>query len=161
MLVNFENESIKMKAKIATISAVLFFGIIFYACEKDSSGPKIEFKLKSLNATTFNAGETVKFLFEFTAKTTEKDTMFMARKFYTCSFLSPDTLIQTFPEFDNVSKGEIEFSFVYGSGGFYNGCVSGTGVTKTDSLNYKFWIKDKDGNVSDTITSPKIILLKP
>ena len=148
-----------MKAKVATITAALFF-IVLIACEKDSNGPKIVFKLKSLNATTFKQGETVKFIFEFTPKTTEKDTMFVARKFFTCSGTPNDTLKSPFPAFDNNTKGELEYSFVYGSGGFFNGCLIGS-TTKTDSLTYKFWIKDADGNVSDTITSPKIILLKP
>jgi hypothetical protein len=148
-----------MKAKLISITAALFFIILVVACEKDSAGPKITFKLKSLNATTFSPGETVKFTFEFIPKTTKKDTLFVARKFYTCSGTPPDTLINPFPEFDNTIKGELIFSFQYNSGGFYNGCRIGT-TAKTDSLNYKFWIKDADGNVSDTITSPKIILLK-
>lgn len=147
-----------MKTKLASIAAVLLFVVLIYACNKDTAGPKINFKLKSLNATTFNPMETVKFVFEFTAKTTNHDTMFVARKFFTCSGQPPDTLKQTFPEFDNNTKGELLYTFVYGSGGFSNGCV--IPASKTDSIIYKFWIKDGDGNVSDTIVSPKIILNK-
>jgi len=147
-----------MKAKIITISAALIIAIVFYSCQKDASGPKIEFKLKKVNGTTFKINETVQFLFEFTPKTIDKDTLFIARKFFTCS-QAPDTLKQTFPAFEGVLKSELEYSFVYGTGGPFNGCV--IPVSKTDSLTYKFWVKDGKGNVSDTITSPKIILLKP
>jgi len=149
-----------MKAKLLSITAALFFIIAIWACNKDSAGPKINFSLKSVNATTFSQGQTLKFTFSFTPKTTANDTLFVARKFITCPYITTDTTKFSFPEWDNTAKGELIYSFQYGGGGIYNGCVSNTGFTRTDSLNYFFWVKDKDGNVSDTVMSPKIILLK-
>jgi hypothetical protein len=150
-----------MKAKLLSISAALLFILVIIACKKNTAGPKIELKLKSVNATSFSPGQTLKFTFEFTPKTTNADTLFIARKFFTCPFITTDTSKFDFPEFDNNSKGELVYSFQYGSGGAFNGCISNTtGLVKTDSLNYFFWVKDKEGNVSDTIVSPKIILLK-
>jgi hypothetical protein len=148
-----------MKTKIVSITAVLFFIALAIGCKKDPAGPKIVFKLKSLNATTFTKGQTVKFIFEFVPKTTSDDTLFVARKFFTCSGQAPDTLKQTLPAFDITNKSELIYSFAYNSGGPFNGCTQP--VSKTDSLIYKFWVKDGDGNVSDTIVSPKVILVKP
>ena len=147
-----------MKAKIASITAALFF-IVLVACKKEGAGPKIHFKLKSLNATSFNPGDQVKFTFEFIPKTTENDTLFVVREFYTCFGFQPDTIKNVFPEFNATTKGELIFSYAYQSGGSYNGCPAGS-TFKTDSLHYRFWIKDGDGNVSDTIKSPKVILYK-
>lgn len=150
-----------MKAKLISISAAVCFILFVISCKKETAGAKISLSLKSVNATTFAQGQTVKFTFDFIPKTVKSDTLFIARKFYTCSFVAKDTSIFEFPEFDNNIKGELIYSFQYGSGGPYNGCLNpANGVSKTDSLNYYFWVKDKDGNVSDTVVSPKIILSK-
>ena len=151
-----------MKAKLLTITAVLFFSFLITACKKDPTGPKIGLKFKSVNGSQFALGDRVVFKFEFTPKTNEADSLFVVRKFFTCAFYpTPDTLSFQFPDFPNDGKADLEYAFVYGSGGFfYDGCYNGVSVRRTDSLTYKFWVKDKDGNVSDTIVSPKIVLLK-
>lgn len=149
-----------MKAKLLSITTALFLIVLMAACKKDTAGAKINLKLKSVNATTFSMNETIKFTFEFTPKSTAADTLFVVRKFYTCPFITRDTTKYDFPEFDNNTKGELVYSYQYGSGGVFNGCVNNSGFTRTDSLNYYFWVKDKEGNVSDTIVSPKVILLK-
>ena len=152
-----------MRAKLITISAAIFFIAFLVSCEKDNAGPKIGFSLKSVNGTDFTLNDNVVFKFEFTPKTEQADTLFVIRRFYTCSFIpNPDTLKAEFPEFPNNGKAELEYAFTIGQGGFFNDmCYNGTSVRRTDSLNYVFWVKDKDGNVSDTIVSPKIILRRP
>lgn len=147
-----------MRAKILTITAGFFFFVMISACKKETAGAKISLKLKSVNGSSFKTGETISFVFEFIPKTTSNDTLFIARKFYTCPFITKDTSVFLFPEWDNNSKGELTYAYTLGSGGTFNGCVSNTGFNRTDSLNYFFWVKDKNGNVSDTIASPKIIL---
>lgn len=149
-----------MKAKLLSITAVLFFGLLLTACKKDPNGPKIGLKLKSVNGTDFKMGDRLVFKFEFTPKTNEADSLFVVRKFFTCAFYpTADTLAFQFPDFPDQGTADLEYAFVYGSGGFfYDGCYNGVSVRRTDSLNYSFWVKDKNGNVSDTIRSPKIIL---
>lgn len=151
-----------MKAKLLSIATALFFILLVAACKKDSAGPKINLKLKDVNGTTFPRFSTLTFRFEYTAKDTQADTLFIARKFYTCPFFSkPDTFHFEFPAFENKTKGTLEYSFVYSGGGqAFEGCFNGSSSRRTDSLNYYFWVKDKSGNISDTVVSPKIILLK-
>jgi hypothetical protein len=152
-----------MKAKLLSITAAFIFIAMISGCKKETAGAKINLQLKSVNATTFSPTETVKFTFEFTPKSTEADTLFVVRKFYTCPYITRDTTIYKFPDFNNNNtKGELIYSFQYGSGGVaFSGCLNtANGFTRTDSLNYYFWVKDKDGNISDTIVSPKIILNK-
>ncbi len=152
-----------MKAKLISISTAIFFIVLMIGCKKESAGPKIGFKLKSVNGTDFTLNDHVVFKFEFTPKTEQADTLFVVRRFYTCSFIPvPDTLDFEFPEFPNEGKAELEYAFTVGQGGLFNDiCYNGLSVRRTDSLNYVFWVKDKDGNVSDTVISPKIILRRP
>ncbi|HEX6914014.1 MAG TPA: hypothetical protein VF145_02155 [Chitinophagaceae bacterium] len=151
-----------MKAKLLSITALCIGLMIVGSCKKDTAGPKIGLKLKSVNGTTFARNQEVIFKFEFTPKTAAADTMYVVRDFYTCAFYpNPDTLAFAFPEFPNEGKGDLEYSFVYSAGGFFfDGCYNGATARTTDSLHYSFWVKDADGNVSDTVRSPKIILLK-
>ncbi len=141
----------------------MFFIVFLAGCKKDPAGPKIGFTLKSVNGTSFTLNEAVVFKFDFTPKTEKADTLFVVRRFYTCAFIpKPDTLTLEFPEFPNNGKAELEYSFVLGQGGFFNDmCYNGSAVRRTDSLNYVFWVKDKEGNISDTVVSPKIILRRP
>lgn len=152
-----------MKTKLLSITAALSFILLFAACEKDPSGPNIGLVLKSVNGTDFTIDNRVEFKFEFTPKTEQADTLFVVRRFYTCAFIPvPDTLKQEFPEFENGGTAELEYAFTVGRDGYFNDiCYNGTSVRRTDSLHYIFWVKDKDGNVSDTVVSPKIILRRP
>jgi len=153
-----------MSTKLITISAAIFFIVFLAGCEKENAGPKIGFKLKSVNGTDFKLNDNVVFKFEFIPKTEQADTLFVIRRFYTCSFIpKPDTLKAEFPQFPNNGKAELEYAFTIGQGGFFNDiCYNPlNGARRTDSLNYVFWVKDKDGNVSDTVISPKIILRRP
>jgi len=147
-----------MKAKLLTITAAFSLLVLISACKKETAGAKIGLKLKSVNGTSFKVGDKLEFTFEFTPKTVENDTLFIARRFFTCPFITTDTSKFLFPTWDNNTKGEMVYSYTLGAGGSFNGCVSNTGFVRTDSLNYFFWVKDKNGNVSDTIMSPKIIL---
>jgi hypothetical protein len=155
-----------MKAKLLSISA-LFLILLAVGCEKNGSGPAISLKLKSLNATEFHRNDKVVFKFDFTPASAEEDTLFVKRKFYSCAFsivINDSLSYFKFPEYTVGGKGELEYSFIYASSGaggggtFFDGCFNGATARRTDSVQYTFWVKDKDGKVSDTVQSPKIIL---
>jgi hypothetical protein len=65
------------------------------------------------------------------------------------------------PDFTPISNlaGTLEIGFAYNAniGNFptITGCSN-----KTDTATFKFWLRDKAKNVSDTLRSPPIILLK-
>ena len=154
-----------MKTKILILLVIV---MVVNACSKNADSVRPQLTLEEVNGTTFRLNTTITFNFTFTnAKSgTTKDTLFIARKFFTCPFITRDTIFYIVPPFASVTnqKAKLEYSFTYGGGGKFNGCInsgSGTGAaSRTDSLNYYFWLKDRDGNTSDTIMSPKIILLK-
>jgi hypothetical protein len=147
-----------MKTKI--LIAVLI-SLVIYGCSKnDSSKPSLS--LKSVNGTTFNTNDNITFTFNFTVIKggPVNDTLFIARKFLSCPYISTDTTYFVAPGFTATSnqKANLTYSYVYNSGGAFNGCSDYNGHSRTDSVYFYFWLKDKDGNASDTIQSPKIIL---
>jgi hypothetical protein len=144
-----------MKAKLLSISAVLAV-IVFVACKKENAGPKIGLEFKDVNATSFAKNTLVEFRFKFTPKTDKAlHTLFIARKFTTCPFIVTDTTSFNVPTFENTGNGELRYSFTYGQQGFL-GCVNANGQNLKDSVAYSFWVKDTDGNISDTVRTPKL-----
>lgn len=150
-----------MKTKIL-IAALIF--LVIYGCSKSSSTTKPGLSLKSLNGTSFAAGSTVNFSFNFTVPQggTVTDTLYILRKYFSCPYKAFDSAYFIVPTFTATSdqKAVMNYSYITQSGGFYNGCVDNFGNTRTDSVYFFFWLKDKNGNKSDTLKSPKITLLK-
>jgi hypothetical protein len=155
-----------MKAKILIL---LLITLVINACSKEVNGGKPQLSFGSVTATTIPLNSIVTFnlILKDATTSTTKDTLFIARKFYTCPYITKDTSFAIIPAYNGVKnqKATIEYTFQYGSGGSFNGCINtgngGAGnALRTDSLNYFFWVKDGFGNTSDTVMSPKIILLK-
>lgn len=140
---------------------------VISGCKKETGGPKINLSLKNVNGSSFTMPSNIVFNFDFTpikTSTGSNLTFYAVRKFYTCPYVTtPDTLKQLLPEVDNTGKAQLRYEYTYSNNqGIFNaGCANAGGVIRTDSLNFWFWVKDSDGNVSDTIISPKIILVKP
>ncbi len=63
-----------------------------------------------------------------------------------------DTLANPIPSFPNQTQGELVYTLPY------NGYLS-YGGTENDTLVFKFWAVDAAGNTSDTVSSPKIIIV--
>ena len=151
-----------MKAKILILLVIV---IIANGCSKNADSVKPELSFDNVNGTTFRLNSTITFVLTLKSATNgiAKDTLFIARKFFTCPFITTDTTFYQIPTYNDVKnqKASIEYTFQYGGGGKFNGCINTSGsASRTDSLNYFFWVKDSNGNTSDTIKSPKIILLK-
>ncbi len=148
-----------MKAKLLSISAVLLV-IIFIACRKKNDGPKIGLDFKNVNSTSFAPNDLVQYKFKFTPKNDKAlHTLFIARKFTTCPFKMTDTSSFNLPAFEDSGNGELVYSFTYGQAGFL-ACANSNGQSAKDSVAYSFWIKDADGNISDTVRTPKVEFLK-
>jgi hypothetical protein len=150
-----------MKAKILIL---LLITLVINACTKEVDGGKPQLSFGSVSATTISLNSVITFnlILKDAVTGIKKDTLFIARKFYTCPFITKDTTFYTIPAYNGVKnqKATIEYTFQYGSGGSFNGCINSVGNSlRTDSLNYYFWVKDAFGNTSDTVVSPKIILL--
>jgi len=159
-----------MKAKIALL---LVLAIIVNSCNKSQFGTRPTLSLVSVSTTRLeNTGDQLFFTFNFTDKQGEVDTLFMKRSSLVCSDTANtgfmlaniyDTLI--IPNYTPTSyqKGQITVSCVYsGSGDFINlnSCLNAVGAAKTDTSYFLFCLKDHNGNLSDTVKSPKITIVK-
>ena len=136
--------------------------MLIAACSKDKYTTKPILDLKSVNGSEFPNQSLLSFKFIVTDKEGDiQDTMWIQKISYACSdignFLAPFKV----PDFTSSKnlKVELDVNYLYGiSTGQYPpvyGCVQ-----RDDSCYFKFWLKDKAGNVSDTVTSPTIKLLK-
>ena len=153
-----------MKSLTAKILTVISICAIVFGCKKNDSKGKLGLTFKSVNATTFNKGNAVNFVFEFNHPESGNvnDTILIKRRFLTCPFINVDSFKYVVPVFYAVANvvGDYEVNFNYGSGGSFNGCDKGGANAKTDSMYYTFILIDKDKNRSDSVVSPKIILKK-
>jgi hypothetical protein len=153
-----------MKSLTAKILSVTVICLIVFSCKKNDGKGKLSLILSSVNATTFNKGDAVSFVFDFNHPSRGKtnDTLLVKRRFLTCPYINVDSFKYIVPEFYAVANiaGTFEFNFGYGAGAYYNGCDNGGLNPKTDSMYYTFTLIDVNSNRSDSIVSPKIILKK-
>lgn len=150
-----------MKTKISILFAI---AVMFYACNKDTYTTKPQIKIKSINHTVVSQGDLLLFQLEFTDKEGDiQDTLWVQKISKICpnengvQFVTPYRV----PNFTPTANLQGVLEFGYG----YNANVSGyetiRGCTnKNDTATFKFWLKDKANNRSDTITSQAIVLLK-
>ena len=152
---------------------LLVLAIIVNSCSKSQFGTKPTLSFVSASTTRLvNTGDELIFTLNFTDKQGEVDTLFMKRSSLVCSDTSNtgfmianefDTLL--IPSYSSTSyqKGQIAVSCVYsGSGDFINlnSCINDAGASKTDTSYFLFCLKDHSGYLSDTVTSPKITIVK-
>ena len=146
-------------AKVLTASA---FCLLVFGCKKNAGSGRLYLSLKSVTSTTFNQGDDIHFIFEFShpQSETQNDSLLIRREFFTCPYFNADTPKPiAIPEFISTSDllGTLDYQYQYGNG--ILGCNNGSN-SRTDSAYFYFTIKDKNGNLSETVKSPKIILKK-
>lgn len=152
---------IRMKTKLLILLAI---PAMFYACKKDTYTTKPQISIKSVNATTLTQGDLLLFQLEFTDKEGDiQDTLWVQKFSRNCPATPGATFISKnkVPNFTATSnlKGTLEFGYAYNANVQGYSPITGCG-TKNDTAYFKFWLKDKAQNMSDTITSGNIILLK-
>jgi hypothetical protein len=150
-----------MKTKLLILFAIAG---LFYACRKDTYTSKPQISIKSINHTTLTQGDILLFQIEFTdAEGDIQDTLWVQKFSRTCPN-TPGTQFTTrnpVPNFTPTSnlKGILEIGYAYNANIAGYNAISGCG-TKNDTAYFKFWLKDKAKNISDTITTENIVLLK-
>ena len=150
-----------MKAKLLILLAI---PAIFYGCSKDTFTSKPQISIKSINATTLSPGSLLLFNIAFTDKEGDiQDTLWVQKISRNCpttpgvQFISKNK-VPNFTPTANL-EGVLEIGYGYNANITGYNTISGCG-NKTDTAYFRFWLRDKAKNISDTITSPNIILLK-
>ena len=161
VLTKFELKVNRMKTKILILLA---FPVMFYACQKDTYTTNPQISIKSINSTTVSPGSLLVFQLEFTDKEGDvQDTLYIQKFSRVCPGQTgvQKDLKYKVPDFSPTSnlKGIFEVTCSYNINVPGTLQMIGCG-TKTDTAYFKFWLKDKANNISDTITTENIVLLK-
>lgn len=148
-----------MRTKIlVTIIAFAFL----MACSKDKYTTKPQLTFKNVNTNVLNRNQQLRFTLEVTdAEGDIQDTLWVEEVVRNCSSAGFVTKYKM-PEFSGTSnlKSEIDVCFAYGNN---LGCpvIGPTCLTgANDSATFRFWIQDKEKNVSDTITTDEIVIVQ-
>ncbi|TAG09546.1 MAG: hypothetical protein EAZ13_02160 [Sphingobacteriia bacterium] len=155
------NKNQHMKTKILIILTITAF---FGGCKKSSFTTRPQISFGKLSATELRQGNIITFTINFTDKEGDiQDTIWVQKISKVCTsppnvqFISPYP-IPNFTATPNL-EGKLELSFVYNAN--MPGVSSIVGCTnKNDTTFFKFWMKDKAQNRSDTIQSPDIVLIR-
>jgi PKD repeat protein len=150
-----------MKTKIlVTLLLVSILG----ACGKDKYDTKPKLTFKSINGKTFKQGDVVAFTIEVTdAEGDIQDSIWIEKITRNCTTNKVLLLKNRMPLFTATKnlKADISATFVYNvTNGDYPVLVRSTCTSQNDSATMRFWIKDKGGNVSDTVVSNEFVLLR-
>jgi hypothetical protein len=142
--------------------------IVLVACNKDKYQTKPQISLKSTSSSVVPANGDLNVTLSSTDKEGDiSDTLYILkiRLNQTVVTTLRDSIKYKIPDFPNYDKGEIDIAMSY-----QNDLVSaatpppiqGSNPTQAqpDTLLIKFWIHDKAGHVSDTVTTGKIVVIR-
>jgi hypothetical protein len=135
------------------------------ACSKDSFSTKPQISFKKISTTTLSATNPILFFeIRFTDQEGDiQDTLWVQKISKTCpnspgvQFISKNKV----PDFTPVPnlEGVLEIGFSYNANIGNYPIITGCG-NKNDTATFKFWLRDNAKNMSDTLVSPPIILLR-
>jgi len=134
-----------------------FFLILSISCKKNGGGAKPSISLKSINTVVANGGE-LDAIFNFNNSSSGlSGGTFTAllNDLNRDPIINPlaDTIVNYVPSFPNNAIGQFEFTLTSDRMQFH--------VNENDTLIIRFVANDVNGNPSDTINSPVIIVQHP
>lgn len=138
---------------IITIAVFILAG-----CGKDKFKPTPSLTFKSVNTTELHKEQLIRFTLEFTDKEGDVSDSILVQKIVPncpASGFEQYFLMPSIPESGDL-KGEIVFTIGYNVTGYYD--VVGPRCSEEDTATFRFALRDKKGHMSDTVSSPKIII---
>ncbi len=149
-----------MKTKLLIV--LIITGVA--ACNKDKFNTKPSLEFKSVNSQVFQKGQIMEFVLKYTDKEGDiqdslyleevtKDTFCPANNFVTYYPMPADV-----PEQSN-AQGEIVIRYIYGVSLQYPPIYTAAKCQRNDTCFFKFVLKDKANNTSDTAVSPQIVFV--
>lgn len=144
----------QMKRQIFTFLSIVFI----VSCGKDTFQSKPQLTLKSVSSTTVPVGSDLQIKMRLTDKEGDfVDTIWMSKTTTRCTLSNfKDSLLYRIPDDAPRTKnfdGEVVISFSYPVE-LQPRCI------RPDTAVFRFWMKDKAGNRSDTVKTQPIIILR-
>lgn len=148
-----------MKIKILVTFLVV---TVLAGCSKDKYTTKPQLTFKSVNTTLLQPNQSIQFIIEVTDREGDIQDSIWIQKFEPNCPSSNFIAKYKMPDFNKLRnlKGDIEICFGYGIG---LGCAPITGPfcpNRNDTAVFKFWLQDNAKNMSDTISSPSIVITR-
>lgn len=144
----------QMKRQILTFLSIVFI----VSCGKDTFQSKPQLTLKSVSSTTVPVGSDLQIKMRLTDKEGDfVDTIWLSKVTTRCTLSNfKDSLLYRIPADAPRTKnfdGEVVISFSYPVE-LQPRCI------RPDTAVFRFWMKDKAGNRSDTVKTQPIIILR-
>jgi hypothetical protein len=141
-----------------TLLFSIFLIVIFTGCKKKDAGASPTLKFKSVSATELRSGDMIEFTLSFTGGSTSGTDTVTVEKLVPYCFSSSFVEKYPLPSYP-VTKGQNgEITVTYG----YNASSSYQNIApqcqKNDTAVFRFSLKDNAQHVSDTVSSPTIII---
>jgi hypothetical protein len=151
-----------MKSGYLLVSVLLLALFIGIGCGKTGSGNKPKISLESIN-TVVGHEDSMRALFKLSSATGLSNGTFVAIRtrinqipFPVTDSVGLDTFPVQIPNFNGGSSGELRFALP--AQGFLSESAN---LHMNDTLIYKFFVLTTTNVSSDTISSPKIVILNP
>jgi hypothetical protein len=144
--------------------AALFFVCLFISCNKDKFDTKPTLKFEGVNTKVLARGDAIRFDLSVTDEEGDlTDSLFIFKVTRNCvnSNNKSKYRIPVFPANKKLSVN-IEVAFAYRNTTLGLPAIPEPQcANRNDSCFFRFVIRDKAGNVSDTVNTPEIVILKP
>jgi hypothetical protein len=141
-----------------TILFSIFLLLLFVGCKKNKFSTTPSLKFESVNTTQLHNQQLIRFDLSFTdAEGDLTDSIFVQEVVPNCAASNIEGLfpLPVFPTTKD-QKGGITVTFGYNSSGYTS--VSPQCPPENDTAVFRFALKDKAQHVSDTVSSPVIII---
>ncbi len=136
---------------IISIALLLVMG-----CGKDKVGAKPELKLENVSSTGVPKNSLLQFNFSFITGIAA-DSIYVEKVVPDCPATAFEDAFKV-PQYpSSVNKGQMQVTFVNGYADEYID-LRGPTCGQNDTVTFRFVLRDIKGNVSDTITSPQIVI---
>lgn len=138
----------------------VFLLVLFVSCGKDSFNTVPTLKYESVNTRVLDNGQVIRFTLSFTDKEGDlQDSIFIQKVPLNCA-ASTFTEILPIPNFPTQAnqKGEIEVSYGYNVPNFP--FIQTPQCPRNDTCFFRFMLKDKAQNRSDTVNSDVIVIIR-
>lgn len=135
-------------------------------CSKDKVETKPHLKFKSFNGDKLPVGIDARIILEFTDQEGDLDSIFVIRQRVNLRTVPGSQIIDLgIPKFGGQNSGELQVSLDYGTQLTFNLPplrIPGSNPPQyePDTLNLRFYGKDKAGNTSDTIGPERLIVMR-
>ncbi|MES2431148.1 MAG: hypothetical protein V4556_09430 [Bacteroidota bacterium] len=138
------------------------FTMLLVGCKKDKFTTVPQLKYKSVNTNVLGVDQVIHFYLDFTDAEGDIDSVYIQKITSSCpasnirdsTEFSPDV-----PQTKN-QHGELIISYANGINSFPYTTIAPLCPDQNDTCYFRFYAKDKKKNVSDTITSEQIVIIK-